>query len=52
MIVAGLDIGSLTIKTLILEEGEIKSFTIMPTGAGVNKLTRDCLEMTLKKLRR
>jgi len=49
MIVAGLDIGSLTIKTLILEEGEIKSFTIIPTGADVNKLTRDCLEMTLKK---
>ncbi|GAI19380.1 unnamed protein product [marine sediment metagenome] len=49
MIVAGLDIGSLTIKTLILEDEKIKSFTIIPAGADVNKLTRDCLEMTLKK---
>jgi len=47
MMVAGLDIGSLTIKTLILEDGKIKSFTIIPTGADVNKLTRDCL-MILK----
>jgi predicted CoA-substrate-specific enzyme activase len=49
MVVAGLDIGSLTIKVVILEDKEIKDFTIMSTAAGINKLTRDCLEMTLKK---
>lgn len=49
MLVAGLDIGSLTIKAVILEDGKIKGFTIIPTGAGINKLTRDCLEMTLEK---
>lgn len=50
MIVAGLDIGSLTIKTLILENEKIKSFTIIPAGADVNKMTKDCLELTLKKV--
>ncbi len=49
MIVAGLDVGSLTIKVVILEDGKIKDFTIMPTGANINKLTEDCLELTLKR---
>lgn len=49
MIVAGLDIGSLTIKAVIFEENKIKGFTIVPTGADVNKLTKDCLELTLKR---
>ena len=49
MIVAGLDIGSLTIKVVIFEENKIKGFTIIPTGANVNKLTKDCLELTLKR---
>jgi len=49
MIVAGLDIGSLTIKAVIFEENKIKGFTIVPTGADANKLTKDCLELTLKR---
>ncbi|HEC93726.1 MAG TPA: 2-hydroxyglutaryl-CoA dehydratase [Candidatus Atribacteria bacterium] len=49
MIVAGLDIGSLTIKAVIFKENKIKGFTIIPTGANVNKLTKDCLELTLKR---
>ncbi len=49
MIVAGLDIGSLTIKVVIFEENEIKGFTIIPTGTDVNKLTKDCLEQTLRR---
>ncbi|HAJ32904.1 MAG TPA: 2-hydroxyglutaryl-CoA dehydratase [Candidatus Atribacteria bacterium] len=49
MIVAGLDIGSLTIKVVILEDDKMKDFTIIPTGADINKLTKNCLELTLKK---
>ncbi len=49
MLVAGLDVGSLTIKAVVLEDNTIKDFTIIPTGAEINKLTKDCLELTLKK---
>ncbi len=49
MIVAGLDIGSLAIKALIWEDNKIKGFSIIPNGHNVNKLARDCLELTLQK---
>ncbi|GAB4116274.1 MAG: acyl-CoA dehydratase activase [Candidatus Caldatribacteriota bacterium] len=49
MIVAGLDIGSLAIKALIWEDNKIKGFSIIPNGPNVNKLARDCLELTLQK---
>ncbi len=49
MKVAGLDIGSLAIKSLIWENNQIKGFTIIPAGHDVNKLARDCLELTLQK---
>jgi len=49
MVVAGVDIGSLTIKVVIFENGKIKAFTIIPNGADINKLTRNCLGTTLEK---
>ena len=49
MIVAGLDVGSLTIKAVVFEDGKIRGFTIIPTGPEVNKLTKKCLEITLEK---
>ena len=48
MIVAGIDIGAATAKTVVLDSNKILSFSIMPTGSNVvqagESVTREALE--------
>ena len=49
MIVAGLDIGSITTETVILRDGEVLTSIIMPTGANSRTAGERCLSAALKK---
>jgi predicted CoA-substrate-specific enzyme activase len=49
MIVAGMDIGSMTTETVILRDGEILASIIMPTGANSRKAAERCLSAALQK---
>jgi (R)-2-hydroxyacyl-CoA dehydratese activating ATPase len=49
MIVAGMDIGSMTTETVILGDGEILASIIMPTGANSRKAAERCLSAALEK---
>jgi predicted CoA-substrate-specific enzyme activase len=44
MLFAGIDVGSLTAKAAILNEGEIVSWSVIPTGPDSVKAARDALE--------
>lgn len=48
-IFAGIDIGSLTSKALLLKGNNIISYTILPTGADPKKASERCLEEILRK---
>ncbi len=48
-IFAGIDIGSLSTKALLLEGDDIISYTILPTGADPKRTSERCLEDALKK---
>jgi len=49
MIAAGVDVGSLTTKTVILQDNKIRAFSIIPTGADSEKAARECFERTLRE---
>lgn len=49
-IFAGIDIGSLSSKALLLEDNNILSYTILPTGADPKKTSEKCLADVLKKV--
>lgn len=46
---AGIDIGSLSSKALLLRDNEIISYSIFPTGANPKKIAEICLEDVLRK---
>ncbi|MFX1522859.1 MAG: acyl-CoA dehydratase activase [Promethearchaeota archaeon] len=49
MIVAGCDVGSLTGKSVILEDGVILSYSIVPTTPKPERTARDAMDMALNK---
>jgi (R)-2-hydroxyacyl-CoA dehydratese activating ATPase len=49
MIVAGMDIGSITTETVILQDREILTALIMPTGANSRAAAERCLSAALQK---
>jgi predicted CoA-substrate-specific enzyme activase len=49
MIVAGIDIGSLSSEAVILRDGEIMSYSILPTGADTQKAVRMCMREALER---
>ena len=49
MIVAGIDIGSLSSEAVILKEGEIMSYSIFPTGADTRKAAGMCMREALER---
>ena len=49
MIVAGIDIGSLSSEAVILRDGEIMSYSILPTGADTQKAARMCMREALER---
>lgn len=49
MIVAGCDVGSLTGKAVILEDGEILSYSIVPTTPKPARTAQDAMDEALKK---
>ena len=50
MLVAGVDIGAATAKTVIMKDGEILSSCIIPTGAIVKKAAEEVTREALKKV--
>jgi len=50
MIVAGCDVGSLTGKTVIMKDGEIISFSIVPTTPKPQRTAENAMNETLKKV--
>jgi predicted CoA-substrate-specific enzyme activase len=49
VIVAGIDIGSLSSEAVILRDGEIMSYSILPTGADTQKAVRMCMQEALER---
>ncbi|UCD71901.1 MAG: 2-hydroxyglutaryl-CoA dehydratase [Syntrophobacterales bacterium] len=49
MIVAGIDIGSLSSEAVILEDGEIMSYSIVLTGADTQRAAKTCMQEALEK---
>ncbi len=49
MIVAGMDIGSITTETVVLRDGEVLTSIIMPTGANSRTAGERCLSAALQK---
>ncbi len=49
MVVAGIDIGAITTKAVIMKEQKIKSYIIRKSGADLRKIAWDCLEQALQK---
>ena len=49
MITAGVDVGSLTGKALILQDGEIVSWSLLPTGADSAVAARKAIDAALEK---
>lgn len=47
MVVAGVDIGAGTAKSVILSDGQILSYSIIPTGANVAKAAEDVMAQAL-----
>ena len=50
MVVCGLDIGAATTKAVILNDGKILSYAVLPTGQSVNLATDKVLDEATKKL--
>ncbi|ACL70356.1 acyl-CoA dehydratase activase [Halothermothrix orenii] len=50
MLIAGLDIGSRTTKTVILEDGDLVSWEIMNTGARTAGRAREVIKKALRKI--
>jgi len=48
MIVAGIDIGSLSSEAVILKDGEIISYSIVPTGADTQRAAGACMQEALE----
>ncbi|MFH1646329.1 MAG: acyl-CoA dehydratase activase [Chloroflexota bacterium] len=49
MITAGVDIGSLTAKAVILQDGDILGYAVMPAGADVGAVAKRALSAALDK---
>ena len=49
MIVSGIDIGSLSSETVILKDGEIMSYSIVPTGADTQRAASACMQEALER---
>ena len=49
MITAGVDVGSLTGKTVILKDNEILAWNIIPTGPDSSETAKEVFDMTLKQ---
>jgi predicted CoA-substrate-specific enzyme activase len=49
VIVSGVDIGSLSSEAVILKDGEIMSYSIVPTGADAQRAARRCMQEALEK---
>ena len=49
MIVSGVDIGSLSSEAVILKDGEMMSYSIIPTGADTQRAARACMQGALEK---
>lgn len=49
VLTAGIDVGSATSKAVVLEEGRILSYSIVPTGAGSAASAQRVMEQALKK---
>jgi len=49
MITLGIDVGTLTTKALILEDRNILSFFVLPTGNDISGTTANTIDETLKK---
>ena len=49
MIIAGIDIGAATAKTVILDDDRIRSCAIMPTGFDVRQVSLDVMKAALEK---
>ena len=50
MVVCGLDIGAATTKAVLLNDGKILSYAVLPTGQSVNLATDKVLDEVTKKL--
>jgi len=50
MFVCGLDIGAATTKAVILQEGKILSYFVLPTGQSVNAATHKAMEEVTKRV--
>jgi predicted CoA-substrate-specific enzyme activase len=50
MLVCGLDIGAATTKAVILNDGRMVSYSVLPTGQSVNLATAKVLEEATRKL--
>ncbi|HSR11076.1 MAG TPA: BadF/BadG/BcrA/BcrD ATPase family protein, partial [Thermodesulfobacteriota bacterium] len=51
MIVAGIDIGSMTTKTVVLRDSEILASVMLPTGANSRTAADRCLEAAMAQCR-
>ncbi len=49
MITAGVDIGSLTVKALILEDNRIRAWSLIPTGADSSIAAKKAMDIALEK---
>jgi len=49
MAVAGVDVGAVSAKTVILDQGEIAGYAILPTGYDIPKIAREVTELALEK---
>jgi predicted CoA-substrate-specific enzyme activase len=49
VIVVGIDIGSLSSEAVILMDGQIVSYSIIPTGADTQKAARACMQEALER---
>lgn len=49
VLVAGVDIGSLTAKALILEDSKIRAYAIIPTGVDSEETSKKVMNIALEK---
>jgi benzoyl-CoA reductase subunit D len=49
MIVGGIDVGARTTKAVILEDNELRAFSILDTGIDMQKASEEALDLALKK---
>jgi activator of 2-hydroxyglutaryl-CoA dehydratase len=49
MLVAGIDIGAATAKAVIMNEGRLCSYAVMPTGFDVARVSHEIMKTVLDK---